>query len=97
MRVLLKAILDTEKTNDAIRNGTMQKSMQSALEALSPEAVYFTAEEGCRTAFIFFDLADTSQIPKLAEPFYMDMGAKISIVPVMNREDLAKGLTALGR
>ncbi|MFI6048835.1 hypothetical protein ACIBCO_01955 [Streptomyces violascens] len=96
MRVLLKAIMDTEKTNEVIRNGTMQKSMQAALEALRPEAAYFTAEEGCRTALIFFDLADPSQIPKIAEPFFMDMGAKISFVPVMNGEDLEKGLAALG-
>ncbi|WP_438289856.1 hypothetical protein [Streptomyces sp. HUAS TT7] len=96
MRVLLRAILDTEKTNDAIRNGTMQKSMQATMEALRPEAAYFTTEEGCRTAFIFFDLADPSQMPKIAEPFFMDMGAKISFVPVMNGDDLEKGLAALG-
>ncbi|MCT9092301.1 hypothetical protein N4G70_26010 [Streptomyces sp. ASQP_92] len=96
MRVLLKAQLDTEKGNEIIRNGTMEKGMQAALERLNPEAAYFTAENGCRTAFIFFDLADSSDIPKSAEPFFMEMGAKVTIVPVMNREDLAKGLSALG-
>ncbi|RCH67338.1 hypothetical protein DT019_17030 [Streptomyces sp. SDr-06] len=96
MRVLLKAVLDTEKTNDVIRNGTMQKTMQAAMEALRPEAAYFTAEDGCRTALIFFDLADPSQIPRNAEPFFMEMGAKVSFVPVMNGEDLEKGLAALG-
>ncbi|MFD7336074.1 hypothetical protein [Streptomyces violascens] len=96
MRVLLKAIYDTEKTNDAIRDGSMQKTMQATMEALRPEAAYFTAEEGCRTAFIFFDLADPSQMPKIAEPFFMDFGAKVSFVPVMNGEDLEKGLAALG-
>uniref|UniRef100_A0AAU2UWP3 GYD domain-containing protein n=1 Tax=Streptomyces sp. NBC_00003 TaxID=2903608 RepID=A0AAU2UWP3_9ACTN len=96
MRVLLKAILNTEKTNEVIRDGTMQKSMQAALESLRPEAAYFTTEEGCRTAFIVFDLADPSQMPKFAEPFFMEMGAKISVTPVMNREDLEKGLAALG-
>ncbi|MFF4186752.1 hypothetical protein ACFYZ9_26550 [Streptomyces sp. NPDC001691] len=96
MRVLLKAVLDTEKTNDVIRNGTMQKTMQAAMEALRPEAAYFTAEDGCRTALIFFDLADPSQIPRIAEPFFMEMGAKVSFVPVMNGEDLEKGLAALG-
>jgi hypothetical protein len=97
VRVLLKAILDTEKTNEVIRNGTMQKSMQAAMEALRPEAAYFTTQEGCRTALIVFDLADPSQMPKIAEPFFMEMGAKISITPVMNGEDLEKGLAALGR
>ncbi|MFJ8311686.1 MULTISPECIES: hypothetical protein [unclassified Streptomyces] len=96
MRVLLRAELDTEKSNEAIRNGTMQKSMQSALEALRPEAAYFTAENGCRTAYIIFDLADPSAMPKAAEPFFLDFGAKVYCSPVMNAEDLEKGLAALG-
>ncbi|MGW2813745.1 hypothetical protein [Streptomyces sp. NPDC001415] len=96
MRVLLKAIFNTEKTNEVIRDGTMQKTMQATMEALRPEAAYFTTEEGCRTAFVVFDLADPSQMPKIAEPFFMEMGAKISVTPVMNGEDLEKGLAALG-
>ncbi|MFI6686385.1 hypothetical protein [Streptomyces sp. NPDC050485] len=96
MRVLLRAELDTEKSNEAIRNGTLQKSMQSALEALRPEAAYFTAQNGCRTAFIIFDLAKTSDIPKVAEPFFLDFGAKVYFSPVMNGEDLEMGLGALG-
>lgn len=96
MRVMLRAELDTEKGNEAIRNGSLQKTMQSALEALRPEAAYFGAHNGCRTAYIVFDLADPSQIPKVAEPFFMEMGAKISLDPVMNGEDLEKGLSALG-
>ncbi|MFE4867440.1 hypothetical protein [Streptomyces sp. NPDC056682] len=93
---MLRAELDTEKGNEAIRSGSLQKTMQSALEALRPEAAYFGANNGCRTAYIVFDLADPSQIPKVAEPFFMEMGAKISIDPVMNGEDLEKGLSALG-
>ncbi|MFE3521102.1 hypothetical protein ACFXOD_05840 [Streptomyces sp. NPDC059161] len=96
MRVMLRAELDTEKGNEAIRNGSLHKTMQSALEALRPEAAYFGANNGCRTAYIVFDLADPSQIPKVAEPFFMEMGAKISLDPVMNGEDLEKGLSALG-
>ncbi|MFG3281460.1 hypothetical protein [Streptomyces sp. NPDC048111] len=96
MRVLLKAQLDTEKCNDAIRDGTMEKTMQSLMETLHPEATYFTAENGLRTALIFFDMTDSSEIPKIAEPLLQDFGAKVDISPVMNREDLAKGLGALG-
>ncbi|AYG79019.1 hypothetical protein DWB77_01128 [Streptomyces hundungensis] len=96
MRVLLKAKLDTEKANEAIRGGTMEKTMQSAMEMLRPEAAYFTAQDGCRTAIIVFDLADTSDIPRLTEPFMQDLGAKVEMSPVMNREDLARGLAARG-
>ncbi|WP_406341014.1 hypothetical protein [Streptomyces sp. NBC_00648] len=97
MRTLMKVEMDTEKANDAIRNGTLQKTVESALEALRPEAAYFTAQNGCRTAFIVFDMTDSSNMPKFSEPFFLELGAKISYTPVMNGDDLRKGLTALGR
>ncbi|WP_234386643.1 hypothetical protein [Streptomyces sp. ERV7] len=93
----MKIEMDTEKANDAIRNGTLPKTVESALEALQPEAAYFTTQNGCRTAFIFFDLTDSSHMPKFSEPFFMELGAKVSYTPVMDRDDLRKGLAALGR
>lgn len=97
MRTLLRVELDTEKANDAIKNGTIAKTMDTALEAVHPEAAYFTTQNGCRTAFIVFDLTDSADMPKIAEPFFLEFGAKISYTPVMNQDDLRKGLAALGR
>ncbi|MEU3372612.1 hypothetical protein ACFYM2_10895 [Streptomyces sp. NPDC006711] len=96
MRVLLKAQLDTHKANEAIRDGTLPKRMRTMMETLRPEAAYFTAEGGSRTALIVFDLADPSGIPKAVEPLLQDLDAKVDLSPVMNGEDLAKGLAALG-
>jgi hypothetical protein len=45
---------------------------------------------------IFFDMADTSQIPELIEPFFLNLNAKVELVPVMNGDDLRKGLAKLG-
>lgn len=95
MRMLLKVQMDTPASNEAIRQGTLQKIMESALEEIRPEAAYFTVEDGCRTAYVFFDLADSSQLPKISEPFFLQLGAKIHYSPVMNREDLGKGLAAI--
>ncbi|WLW53331.1 hypothetical protein [Streptomyces sp. YU58] len=97
MRVLFKASLDTEKANEAISNGTLPKLLQSTLEQIKPEAAYFTSENGLRTAYLVFDMQDSSQMPVISEPFFMHLGAKITYTPVMNREDLQKGLTELGR
>jgi hypothetical protein len=97
MRVMLKASMDTEKANEAIRNGTLGKLVQESLEQLKPEAAYFTTDHGKRTAFLVFDMQDSSQMPAIAEPFFLDMGAEITYTPVMNLEDLNKGLAAIGR
>ncbi|MGW0946132.1 hypothetical protein ACWD4O_26840 [Streptomyces sp. NPDC002623] len=97
MRMMLKASMDTERANELIRNGTLGKLIQESMEQIKPEAAYFTADGGRRTAFIFFDMADPSDMPVISEPFFLELGADISYTPVMNREDVQKGLSRLGR
>lgn len=97
MRVLLKASFDTEKANEAIRNGTLGKLVEESVAQIKPEAAYFTTDHGKRTAFLVFDLQDSSQMPVLSEPFFLNLDAEISYTPVMNLEDVKKGLSQLGR
>ncbi len=66
--------------------------MQETLESLQPEAAYFGPEDGVRTAFIVFDLTDPSQLPPVSEPLFNHVKARVQIFPVMDREDLRKGL-----
>jgi hypothetical protein len=97
MRVLLKASMDTEKANEYIRNGTMGKLLQESLEQMRPEAAYFTSDHGKRTAFLVFDMQDSSQMPVIAEPFFLQLGAEVTFMPVMNVDDVQRGLSQLGR
>ncbi|WP_210580601.1 DUF3303 family protein [Streptomyces sp. GESEQ-4] len=97
MRVLFKARLDTERSNEAIRNGTLSKLVQSSMEQVKPEAAYFTTDNGHRTCYMVFDMKDSSEMPSIAEPFFLELGADVTYTPVMNPEDLQKGLSALGR
>jgi hypothetical protein len=95
MRVMLRAQLDTQVSNKAIKNGALQKLMQSMTEQLKPEAAYFGPSEGGRSCTFIFDMQDSSRLPIIAEPLFEELGAKIEIQPVMNAEDLQKGLAAL--
>jgi len=95
MRVLLKASLNTEKANDLIRSGKMPQLMQEVMENIKPEAAYFTVAHGVRTCYLVFDMQDSSQMPPLGEPFFMDLDAELDMTPVMNAEDLQKGLSQL--
>jgi heterodisulfide reductase subunit B len=95
MRVLLQAHLDTDKTNDIIRSGKMPQVMQEIMEAFKPEASYFTADNGVRTMFVFFDMQDPAQMPPLTEPLFEKFGAEVDYTPVMNLEDVQKGLSQL--
>ncbi|MER7477574.1 hypothetical protein ABTX60_07930 [Streptomyces sp. NPDC126510] len=97
MRVLLKASMDTEKANEAIRNGTLGKLIQESMEQIKPEAAYFTTDHGKRTAYVVFDMQDSWQMPVISELFFLQLDAEISYTPVMNMEDVQKGLSQLGR
>jgi hypothetical protein len=95
MRTLLKATMDVATANKTIADGTMPKLMQATMEKLKPEASYFTTVDGCRTCFIVFDMKDPSEMPVIAEPFFMNLNAKVEFCPVMNADDLKKGLEML--
>ncbi|WP_432197867.1 hypothetical protein [Streptomyces sp. bgisy027] len=95
MRVLLQAHLDTEKTNEIIRSGKMPQLMQEVMEAFKPEAAYFGPDNGVRSVFLVFDMQDTSQMPSVTEQLFQRFGAAVDYTPVMNLDDLQKGLSQL--
>jgi hypothetical protein len=92
MRMLLKASMDTEKSNQALAEGTMQPALEGMMRELQPEAAYFYPENGRRTALFVVDMEDPSRLPAVTEPFFSNAGADVHVTPVMNAEDLQKGL-----
>ena len=88
MRVLLKVSIPVAEGNAAMCEGTLGSTISSILNDLKPEAAYFAEEKGARTAFVFVDLKDTSQIPAMAEPWFLAFNALVEIRPAMNLEDL---------
>jgi len=98
MRVMLTAELDLETFNAAVRDGTSGEKLNRILESQKPEAVYFTARDGKRTAVLIIDLPDASGIPALAEPWFLTFNAKLHVDIVMLPEDLGNaGLEELGK
>ncbi|MEU9212058.1 hypothetical protein AB0D27_30010 [Streptomyces sp. NPDC048415] len=95
MRVMLKASLDTEKGNELIRSGKLSEVIKEALDQLKPEAAYFGAVRGRRTIFLVFDMKDSSDLPPAGEPFFTELNAELEVFPIMNGEDLQKGLSQL--
>jgi hypothetical protein len=92
MRMMMRVQMEVEAANRAIRDGTWATVMERVMEDLQPEAVYFTAQDGRRTGFIVFDMKDVSDIPSIAEPFFMTVNASIDISPVMTVQDVQTGL-----
>jgi hypothetical protein len=98
MRMLLNVTLPHEPFNTAVREGTAGAIMDKILEETRPEAVYFTEQDGRRSAILIVNLESPSQVPALAEPWFLNFNADVKIRIVMSPEDLqSAGLDELGK
>lgn len=98
MRMLLRVSIPVEAGNAAAKAGTLGSTVERLVADLKPEAAYFYADDhGQRCGSIVFDMQDQSQIPAVAEPWFLAFNAKISLAPVMNAEDLAKAVPGIAK
>jgi hypothetical protein len=96
MRMLLRVSIPVEAGNAAAKAGTLGSTVEQILADLKPEAAYFFADDnGNRSGSIIFDMKDSSEIPAVAEPWFLAFNAKVSFRPVMNPQDLAKAGPAI--
>jgi len=90
MRMLLRVSIPVETGNAAIKAGTLSSTIERILAELKPEAAYFYADDnGQRCGSIVFDMTDSSQMPAVAEPWFLTFNAKLSFRPIMTPQDLA--------
>src|SRR5437879_13831654 len=68
---------------------TYSATMERILNDLKPAAAYFAADNGERTGYIFCDMRESSQLPAIAEPWFLAFNAKLTVRPAMNTQDLA--------
>ena len=98
MRMLLRVSIPVETGNAAAKDGTLGSTIEGILADLKPEAAYFLADDnGNRSGSIVFDMKDASQIPAIAEPWFIAFNAKVSLRPVMTPQDLAKAGPSIGK
>jgi hypothetical protein len=97
MRMMMKISIPVEAGSKGIKDGTLPKTVMAFVEQMKPEACYFTAEGGKRTALFFFDLKDPTMIPTAAESFMQNLNASIELAPAMNLEDLKVGIEKMSK
>ena len=95
MRFLIKARMDTDKANELTRQGKLGEVIGAILAEQKPEAVYFALDKGKRTAFLFVNMDDPSELPAIAEPWFLAFNVEIESQPAMVPEDLQKAGPAI--
>ena len=98
MRMIMHVRMPHEPFNTHVRNGTAAAKMKQILDEQKPEAVYFLEWDGHRCGILVVDLKEASQIPALAEPWFLNFHADVHLRPAMTPEDLGRsGLESLGK
>jgi hypothetical protein len=98
MRMLMHVQFPLEPFNTAVRDGTAGEKIRRILESIKPEAVYFSEQNGRRGGTLVVNVEAPSEIPMLAEPWFLTFDAEVEFRIAMTPEDLARGnLEALGK
>ena len=97
MRFMLKVSIPTEAGNARVLDGSLGSTIESILSDIRPESAYFAEENGLRTGFIFCNIKDESEIPAIAEPWFLAFGARVEMRPAMTMADLQKGAQGFER
>lgn len=95
MRMMMKVSIPIVEGNAAISDGSLGTKIGAILADLKPESAYFLEEHGLRTGILVFDLASSTQIPTVAEPWFLSFNAKVEFHPVMNLDDLKVATSGL--
>jgi hypothetical protein len=98
MRMLVQVRFPHNEFNAAVRDGTVGPKLNRILEETKPEAIHFTEMNGKRGAIMIIDLADPSNVPALAEPWFLTFNADVEFHAVMSPDDLKRaGLDSIGK
>jgi hypothetical protein len=96
--MIMSVTMPHQPFNAAVKDGSAGAKIGRILEAIKPEAAYFTEQNGHRGAILIVDVADPSKVPFLAEPFFLAFQADVKLQICMTPEDLKRsGLDELGK
>src|SRR4051812_42144867 len=88
MRMLMEVKIPHAQFNAVLKSGNASKILDRILEECRPEMAYFTEQEGCRGAVLVVNVDSPSDIPRLAEPWFLSFEASVQFKVAMTADDL---------
>lgn len=98
MQMLINVKFPHKEFNEYVKDGTIGGKIKKILDDTKPKAVYFTEFWGHRSVIMIVDVASESDVPRIAEPWFLLFNADVKFNVVMTPEILEKaGLEELGK
>jgi hypothetical protein len=98
MRMIMQVQLPIEPFNTAVKNGTIADAIKKIMEATKPEHAWFSERNGKRGGILVVNVDSPSDVPRLAEPWFLALNAEVEFRIAMTPEDLGRAdLNALGK
>jgi hypothetical protein len=98
MRMMMLVQFPPEAFNAAVRTGTVGSKMKQILDAMKPETAYFCDRNGKRGGVFVVNINEASEVPRLAEPWFLTFNAEVEFRICMTPDDLARAnLDELGK
>jgi hypothetical protein len=92
VRFLIRTRIPTEVGNKVVQDPNFLKKLEDYMNKVKPEAAYFMPIDGHRSIAFIVNIGSNEQVPAIVEPLFQWMGANVDVIPVMNFDDLKKGL-----
>jgi hypothetical protein len=90
MRCIVEAVIPADAGNRNILDGSMPSKIKKYLEAVKPEAIYFTVKDGQRTIFAVVNIPSEDKMIAFNELLWLDWGASVTVTPAMSLADFEK-------
>jgi hypothetical protein len=76
-----------------VQDPNFLKKLEDYMNKVRPEVAYFMPVDGHRAAAFIVNVQSNEQVPTIVEPLFQWMGANVDVIPVMNFDELKKGLS----
>lgn len=97
MRFMVEFAIPTSFGNEIVRSGRIEKVFKGLIEDFKPEAMYFYPADGVRGGCFFIQSDNPALGVAVGERLWFGLQAHVTVKPVMNGEELGKGLAEIGR
>ena len=91
MRFLIRARIPAEPGNKMLQDPNFVTKLEEYINKIKPEASYFMPVEGQRSMAYIVNVERNDEIPSKVEQLFQ-WGANVDVIPVMNFDDLKRGL-----